>query len=113
MVRIVGDFVKTNSSADVVKTYSMVIANFSNYWKNNQYDCLIALGDRFEMSAAIQSTIPFHIPVAHIHGGETPRAMIISTDIKFPWDPNYISLQQRLIAIELLELLEQTKIFLM
>ena len=54
----------------------MVIANFSNYWKNNQYDCLIALGDRFEMSAAIQSTIPFHIPVAHIHGGETTLGAI-------------------------------------
>ena len=76
LVRLVGDFVKTNSPVDVVKTYSMVIANFSNYWKNNQYDCLIALGDRFEMSAAIQSTIPFHIPVAHIHGGETTLGAI-------------------------------------
>lgn len=76
LVRVVGDFVKTNSPVDVVKTYAMVVANFSDFWKHNQYDCLIALGDRFEMSAAIQSTIPFHIPIAHIHGGETTLGAI-------------------------------------
>ena len=76
LVRVVGDFVKTNSPVDVVTTYAMVVANFSDFWKHNQYDCLIALGDRFEMSAAIQSTIPFHIPIAHIHGGETTLGAI-------------------------------------
>ena len=76
LVRVVGDFIKTNSPVDVVTTYAMVVANFSDFWKHNQYDCLIALGDRFEMSAAIQSTIPFHIPIAHIHGGETTLGAI-------------------------------------
>ena len=76
LIRVVGDFKKTNSPRDVVKTYAGVVANFSSFWEHYQYDCLIALGDRFEMSAAIQSTIPFHIPIAHIHGGETTLGAI-------------------------------------
>ena len=75
-IRIVGDFKKTNSPKDVVKAYAGVVANFSSFWEHHRYDCLIALGDRFEMSAAIQSTIPFHIPIAHLHGGETTLGAI-------------------------------------
>ena len=75
-IHVVGDFVKTNTSKDLVKTYSRVIDSFSNFWEYQKYDCLMALGDRFEMSAAIQSTIPFHIPIAHIHGGETTLGAI-------------------------------------
>jgi len=76
LIRKVGDFKKTNAPKDVVKTYAGVVDNFSSFWKKNEYDCLITLGDRFEMSAAIQSTIPFGIPVAHIHGGETTLGAI-------------------------------------
>ena len=32
---------------------------------------MIALGDRFEIGAAVQSGIPFEIKFIHIHGGET------------------------------------------
>ena len=32
---------------------------------------MFALGDRFEMSAAVQANIPFEIKFAHLHGGET------------------------------------------
>ncbi len=33
-------------------------------------DILLVLGDRFEMHAAALATLPFNIPLAHIHGGE-------------------------------------------
>jgi len=76
IVHKVGSFQKTNSSKEVVKTYAEVVKTFSSFWELNKYDCLISLGDRFEMSAAIQSAIPFHIPIAHIHGGETTLGSI-------------------------------------
>ena len=72
----VGKFKKTNTSQEVVKAYSDVVGYFSSFWEFNSYDCIIALGDRFEMSAAIQSTIPFHIPIAHLHGGESSLGAI-------------------------------------
>lgn len=34
-------------------------------------DLIICLGDRFEMFAAVSASVPFNIPIAHIHGGET------------------------------------------
>lgn len=33
-------------------------------------DLVVVLGDRFEMHAAALGTIPFKVPLAHIHGGE-------------------------------------------
>ncbi len=34
-------------------------------------DLVICLGDRYEMFAAVAATVPFNLPVAHLHGGET------------------------------------------
>lgn len=62
----------TNDSIkDISSGYGQLIIDFSNYWNLNKFDCVFALGDRFEMSAAVQSGIPFEINFAHIHGGET------------------------------------------
>jgi len=44
---------------------------FSSIWASQNYDMIIVLGDRFEMFSAIAASIPFNIPVAHLHGGET------------------------------------------
>ena len=60
-----------DSMKDISSGYGQLVINFSNYWNSNKFDCVIALGDRFEMSAAVQSGIPFEINFAHIHGGET------------------------------------------
>ena len=43
---------------------------FSSIWKNENYNLIICLGDRYEMFAAVSSSIPFNIPIAHISGGE-------------------------------------------
>jgi GDP/UDP-N,N'-diacetylbacillosamine 2-epimerase (hydrolysing) len=37
---------------------------------------VVALGDRYEMFAAVASSLPFNIKVAHIHGGETTLGAI-------------------------------------
>jgi len=39
-------------------------------------DIILTLGDRFEMHAAVVAAVPFGIPVAHIHGGETTEGAI-------------------------------------
>ena len=46
------------------------------FWQNNSFDLVCCLGDRFEMSAAVQASIPFGVKLAHIHGGETTLGAI-------------------------------------
>ena len=75
-MKIVGKFQKTNTPFEVVKTYAQIIDDFSVFWRKNIYDCIVCIGDRFEMSAAVQSTIPFHQKIIHIHGGETTLGAI-------------------------------------
>jgi len=60
-----------DSPNDIGTAYGQLIKNFSKFWCNNKFDYVIALGDRFEMSAAVQSGIPFEIKFIHLHGGET------------------------------------------
>ena len=60
-----------DTSLDIVKGYGQLIIEFSEYWNTSNFDYVFALGDRFEMSAAVQAGIPFGIKFAHIHGGET------------------------------------------
>lgn len=43
---------------------------FTQVFARRRPDLLVALGDRFEMHAAVVAALPFKIPVAHIHGGE-------------------------------------------
>jgi GDP/UDP-N,N'-diacetylbacillosamine 2-epimerase (hydrolysing) len=52
------------------------IAAFSPVWAENSYDLVLALGDRYEMFAAVASSVPFNIPVAHIAGGESTLGAI-------------------------------------
>jgi len=39
-------------------------------------DLVICLGDRYEMFAAVSSTVPFNLKIAHLHGGETTLGAI-------------------------------------
>ncbi len=65
----------TNPLSDKPNSISNSIGNtikkFTKIWSKEKYDLVLAIGDRYEMFAACVSTIPFNIPIAHIHGGET------------------------------------------
>ncbi|REE01639.1 UDP-N-acetylglucosamine 2-epimerase [Marinoscillum furvescens] len=65
-----------DAKAGIVESYGNIVKNFKDIWESNYYDLIFALGDRFEMSAAVQSTIPYQIKIAHIHGGETTLGAI-------------------------------------
>lgn len=65
-----------DSPGDIARSMAMTIERFSAIWKKSTFDVIIALGDRYEMFAAVASLMPFNIPVAHIHGGETTLGAI-------------------------------------
>jgi len=71
---ILGDGPETLSDS-----IGITFLKFSNIWKNNNYDLCFALGDRFEMFAAVFSSLPFNIPIAHISGGEITLGAIDNT----------------------------------
>tara|TARA_B100001093_G_scaffold264942_1_gene253327 strand:+ start:3097 stop:4209 length:1113 start_codon:yes stop_codon:yes gene_type:complete len=97
--------IRTNSPKGIVNSYGKCMINFSKFWSENSFDMVIAMGDRFEMSAAIQASIPFEIKIAHIHGGETTLGSIdniyrhqisLASKIHFVSTENY---KERLIGI--------------
>lgn len=59
-----------DSKLDISKGYATLVSSFSEFWNINIFDLAFALGDRFEMSAAVQAAIPYELKIAHIHGGE-------------------------------------------
>lgn len=61
---------KKFSKKDISLSMSQTILQFSNIWAEYEFDLVFALGDRFEMFAAVASGVPFNIKFAHLHGGE-------------------------------------------
>lgn len=65
-----------NQPIDISHGQGKIISKFSEFWKKNKFDLVIAIGDRFEMFSAVQASVPFEIKLAHIHGGETSLGSI-------------------------------------
>jgi GDP/UDP-N,N'-diacetylbacillosamine 2-epimerase (hydrolysing) len=65
-----------DDETSIAKSYGLTIVSFADFWSKNKYDLVFCLGDRFEMSAAIQAGIPFGVKFAHLHGGETTLGAI-------------------------------------
>lgn len=65
-------FVLDGSSPKTIsESMAKTMAQFAEVWETLKSDLIICLGDRYEMFAAVAPSVPFAIPVAHIHGGET------------------------------------------
>jgi GDP/UDP-N,N'-diacetylbacillosamine 2-epimerase (hydrolysing) len=56
-----------HTSLEMAKT----LQEFAELYHRFSFDLIICLGDRFEMLAAVEASIPWNIPIAHLHGGET------------------------------------------
>lgn len=54
----------------ISRSYADVVEKFTEFWDENQFDLVLTLGDRYEMNAAVQASIPFRVKLAHFHGGE-------------------------------------------
>jgi GDP/UDP-N,N'-diacetylbacillosamine 2-epimerase (hydrolysing) len=61
----------SDSSSGITKSIGLGMIGFADVWKDLRPDIVIVLGDRFEIFAAVSSTLISRIPVAHLHGGET------------------------------------------
>ena len=68
-----------DSPEAITDSMGLTMIKFSAIWKSENYDLIICLGDRFEMFAAVSSSIPFNIPIAHISGGEITLGAIDNT----------------------------------
>ena len=60
----------------IAKSMGMGTIGFAQAYARYLPDVLLVLGDRFEMHAAVVASLPFKIPVAHIHGGESTEGLI-------------------------------------
>lgn len=58
------------SPETISDSMGLAMVKFSSIWRTENYKLIICLGDRYEMFAAVASSVPFNIPVAHISGGE-------------------------------------------
>jgi GDP/UDP-N,N'-diacetylbacillosamine 2-epimerase (hydrolysing) len=61
---------QSDSSYSIALSMGETVKRFSKIWENEKFDLVFCLGDRYEMFAAVSSTVPFNIDIAHIHGGE-------------------------------------------
>ena len=68
----VESIIEDDSPEGIAKSIGLTSQKFAEVWERhaNRLDLLFVLGDRFEMFAAAAATIPFGIPLAHLHGGE-------------------------------------------
>ncbi len=67
---------KGDSKQDIAESMAITTSQFATLWNEFDGDLAFALGDRFEMFAAVVASVPFMIPIAHIHGGETTLGAI-------------------------------------
>src|SRR6056300_1531157 len=72
---------KGDSPMDIAESYALTAQQFAEYWsgEGSTYDVVLALGDRYEMAAAVAASIPFGLRIAHLHGGETTLGAIDNT----------------------------------
>jgi GDP/UDP-N,N'-diacetylbacillosamine 2-epimerase (hydrolysing) len=72
----ISSLLANDDEQSISSSYGLTVLKFSDFWQNYKYDLVFCLGDRFEMSAAVQAGIPFGVKYAHIHGGETTLGAI-------------------------------------
>lgn len=75
-VHTISSLISNDDEQSISSSYGLTVLKFADFWTRHTYDLVFCLGDRFEMSAAVQSGIPFGIKFAHIHGGETTLGAI-------------------------------------
>ena len=76
----IGDRVDMLLSSDapegIAKSMGLGTIGFAGVFARSRPDILLVLGDRFDMFAAVVAALPFAVPVAHIHGGESTEGLI-------------------------------------
>ena len=62
----------SDSEESIASSMGITTMKFANFFKKNQNDLIIVLGDRYEMFAAASASVAFKtLDLIHLHGGET------------------------------------------
>jgi GDP/UDP-N,N'-diacetylbacillosamine 2-epimerase (hydrolysing) len=66
-----------DSPNEISASFSNTTQLFSNFWNiyGKNFDWIFCLGDRYEMAAAVISSIPFQLNFAHLYAGETTQGV--------------------------------------
>lgn len=75
-IHTISSLISNDDAQSIASSYGLTVLKFADFWASHTYDLVFCLGDRFEMSAAVQAGIPFGVKFAHIHGGETTLGAI-------------------------------------
>ncbi|HEY8928042.1 MAG TPA: UDP-N-acetylglucosamine 2-epimerase [Mucilaginibacter sp.] len=69
---------QADSSAAIATAMGLTTIKFADFWRDHtdDFDLVFCLGDRYEMFSAVMAGVPFQIPFAHLHGGETTLGAI-------------------------------------
>jgi GDP/UDP-N,N'-diacetylbacillosamine 2-epimerase (hydrolysing) len=61
----------SDSPKDITNSVGKTTSIFSDFWDRNEFDIVFALGDRYEMFAAVSAGSLFNVNFSHLHAGET------------------------------------------
>jgi GDP/UDP-N,N'-diacetylbacillosamine 2-epimerase (hydrolysing) len=71
------EYKQSNSKMNsIIKSTAGIMTSFADEFEMNQIDCVLVLGDRYEILGACYAAFVCHIPIAHVHGGEITRGVI-------------------------------------
>ena len=65
-----------DSEHDICSSISFGISEFSSVIAHSDYDCIIVLGDRYELYSICVPAVMHKVPILHIHGGEVTKGAI-------------------------------------
>ena len=60
-VHKIDSLIVNDNEVSTATTYGLTVLKFADFWNTNKYDFIFCLGDRFEMSAAVQALSLIHI----------------------------------------------------
>lgn len=66
----------SDTPSAVSKTMGLTMMSFAEAFERQQPDCLVVLGDRYEILAVCSAAMNAGIPIIHISGGETTQGAI-------------------------------------
>lgn len=65
-----------DTPSDICASISTLTEGMANYFTSQRPDCVIVLGDRYELLAVANAATICQIPIVHIHGGEITEGVI-------------------------------------
>ncbi|MBZ0220859.1 MAG: UDP-N-acetylglucosamine 2-epimerase [Candidatus Methylomirabilis sp.] len=66
----------SDTEHSIAASMGIGVMGFAKAYERLRPDMVVLLGDRFEVLSAAAAAVPFRIPIAHIHGGESTESLI-------------------------------------